>query len=56
MIATDSGYFPDRLFAYVGEKARFFVTSTGDKPQCFLLKDHQDFLGGRKRKNERSAK
>ncbi len=48
VIATESGYFPDRLFAYVGEKARFFVTATGDKPQCFLLKDHQVFLSAEK--------
>lgn len=50
VIATDSGYFPDRLFAYVGERARFFVTSTGEKPQCFLIKDHQVFLAAEKGK------
>ena len=28
VIATKSGYFPESMFAYVGEKARFFITST----------------------------
>lgn len=52
VIATDSGYFPDKLFAYVGEKARFFVTATADSPQCFLLKDHDVFLAAEKGKLE----
>ncbi len=50
VIATKSGYFPERMFAYVGEKARFFVTSTDESPQCFLLKDHNVFLSAEKGK------
>lgn len=52
VIATEAGYFPDSLFAYVGDKARFFVTSTADAPQCFLLKDHNIFLAAEKGKME----
>ncbi|MEX1100131.1 MAG: cupredoxin domain-containing protein [Bacteriovoracaceae bacterium] len=52
VIATDAGYFPNRIFAYVGEKARFFVTSTDDSPQCFLLEDHNVFLAAKKGKME----
>lgn len=52
VIATKSGYFPDKLFAYVGETARFFVTSTDATPQCFLLKDHKVFLAAEKGKME----
>ena len=48
VIATEAGYFPNRIFAYVGERARFFVTSTDDSPQCFLLQDHNVFLSARK--------
>lgn len=55
VIATDAGYFPDSLFAYVGDKARFFVTSTAEKPQCFLLKDHNVFLAAEKGKMEEGA-
>lgn len=50
IIATKQGFFPNKMFAYVGEKAKFFVTSTDDKPQCFLLKDHNVFLSAEKGK------
>lgn len=55
VIATDQGYFPDRLFAYVGEKARFFVTSTSKSPQCFLLQDHKIFLAAEKGKMQEGS-
>lgn len=50
IIATDHGYYPDSVFAYVGEKVKFFVTSTSEKSQCFLVKDHSIFLGAKKGK------
>lgn len=50
VIATDSGYYPNRLFAYVGDTARFFVTSTAQTSQCFLLEDHKIFLAAEKGK------
>ena len=50
IIATDHGYYPDSVFAYVGEKVKFFVTSTTEKSQCFLVKDHSIFLGAKKGK------
>jgi plastocyanin len=50
IIATDKGYYPEKVFAYVGEKVKFFLTSTTDKPQCFLVKDHSIFLGAKKGK------
>tara|TARA_B100001971_G_C18268008_1_gene596094 strand:- start:30763 stop:31200 length:438 start_codon:yes stop_codon:yes gene_type:complete len=50
IIATDHGYYPDSVFAYVGEKVKFFITATSEKSQCFLVKDHNIFLGAEKGK------
>jgi len=47
IIATNEGFYPNKVFAYVGEKVKFFVTATSDKPQCFLIKDHEVFVGAK---------
>ncbi|MCB9091727.1 MAG: hypothetical protein H6621_03640 [Halobacteriovoraceae bacterium] len=44
VIVTPEGYYPDYLFAFEGEKIRFFVTSTTEESQCLLLKGHELFL------------
>lgn len=44
LILTDTGYFPDRLVAIVGEKVRFFVTSTTKNKGCFVVENHNLFL------------
>ncbi len=44
VIATDDGYYPDKLFAYEGEKVKFFVTSTSSKGHCFILEGHEVFV------------
>lgn len=48
VILTESGYFPNRLVANEGEKVRFFITSTLDKPDCFIVQDHKVFLSAKK--------
>lgn len=47
VILTKEGYYPDRMVAYVGEKVRFFVTSTKKAPECFVLQDHKVFLSAK---------
>lgn len=45
VIITEDGFYPNKLMAYEGEKVRFFVTSTTDEKQCFILQKHKLFLG-----------
>lgn len=44
IIVTDDGFYPNKLIAYVGEKVRFFVTSTTKNSQCFVLQKHEVFI------------
>lgn len=48
VIITDDGYYPNKMMAYVGEKVRFFVTSTSKKGQCFILQKHEVFISAEK--------
>jgi len=50
IILTDDGYFPNSIVAFEGEKIKFFLTSTIDKPECLIVKDHKIFLEARKGK------
>ena len=50
IIATKSGFYPNKLMGFVGDKIRFFITSTADKEQCFLLQKHNVFLAAQKGK------
>ena len=45
IIVTDDGMYPNKILGYVGEQLRIFVTSTAKKDQCFLLENHEVFLG-----------
>ncbi len=47
IIVTPEGYYPDHLFAFEGEKIRFFVTSTLAEPQCMLLQSHNLFMSAK---------
>lgn len=47
IIVTPEGYYPDHLFAFEGEKIRFFVTSTLAEPQCMLLQSHDLFMSAK---------
>lgn len=44
VIVTNEGYYPKAMSAFVGEKVRFFVTSTTKKKECFILRDTNVFL------------
>lgn len=56
VIATDDGFYPNKIMAFVGEKVRFFLTTTTKKPQCFVLQKHEVFISAEKgRLNEAEA-
>jgi hypothetical protein len=50
IIATDDGFYPNKAIAYKGEKVKFFVTSTTDSGQCFVLQKHEVFVAAEKGK------
>ncbi|MFA5582920.1 MAG: cupredoxin domain-containing protein [Bacteriovoracaceae bacterium] len=50
VIFTDEGYYPKSISVFEGEKVRFFVTSTTEKPQCFIVESHKLFLSANKGK------
>lgn len=48
IIATRDGFYPNKLVAYKGEKLKVFITSTTEKPQCFILQKHEVFISADK--------
>lgn len=50
IIATEEGYYPESIFAFVGEKVRIFVTSTMDRPTCFIVPHRKFYLAAHKGK------
>ena len=50
IIATDDGYYPNKVMAFTGEKIKFFITSTSGAKQCFLLQRHEVFVAAEKGK------
>lgn len=48
VIATPEGFYPSRISLFVGEKVKFFVTSTTEKPSCFMLQEKSLFLPANK--------
>ncbi len=44
IIASQEGFYPERLSVFKGEKIRFFVTSSSKEPSCFLMRDLGVFL------------
>lgn len=45
IILSDEGFYPQSLFAYKGERVRFYLTSVSNKPKCFMIPDKEVFLG-----------
>ena len=50
IIATEEGYYPEKLAIFQGEKVRFFVTSTTKRPSCFIMNSQEVFLTAEKGK------
>ncbi len=50
IIFSEEGYYPKSISVFEGEKVRFFVTSTTDKPNCFIVESHKVFLSATKGK------
>lgn len=48
IILTNEGFYPETLFAYKGERVRFYLTSISQKPKCFMMQDHNVFLSVKK--------
>lgn len=48
IIASDEGFYPERITSYVGEKVRFFITSSTKQPSCFFLQEKELFLSAEK--------
>ena len=44
IIASQDGYYPDKLVAFEGEKVKFFVTGTDKIPNCFIIQQKGLFL------------
>lgn len=50
IIFSDEGYYPKSISVFEGEKVRFFITSTTEKPHCFIVESHKLFLSATKGK------
>ena len=48
IIVSETGFFPDQMLAFEGEKLKFFVTSTSKKSQCMVLQKHELFVAAEK--------
>lgn len=48
IIVSEDGFFPSNFAVFVGERVRFFVTSTEDQKSCFYLPDKKLFLSANK--------
>lgn len=48
VIITENGYYPNNLVAYVGERVRFYITTTSKKSECFILQKHEVFISAQK--------
>lgn len=45
LILAPEGVYPKSIFAYKGEKVRFYLTATTKKPSCFMVPSHEVFVG-----------
>lgn len=50
IIVTDEGFYPNKFMAYAGERIDFFVTSTTERPSCFMVKNKELFMAAKKGK------
>jgi hypothetical protein len=50
IIVTPEGYYPKEISVFEGDKVHFYVTSTKDDPDCFMLSEYSVFLSAQKGK------
>lgn len=50
VILTQEGYYPKSLAVFEGEKVKFYVTSTVEKPGCLIVESHKVFMAATKGK------
>lgn len=50
IIVTESGYYPNKISVFEGEHVQFFVTTTLDREECFMVQSHQVFASAEKGK------
>ncbi len=48
IIATEEGYYPQSFSVFVGEKIRFFLTTTSNIPSCLIIREKEFYLAGTK--------
>lgn len=44
VILTPEGAYPSSIFAYKGEKVKFYLSATTKRPSCFMLPRHDIFV------------
>jgi hypothetical protein len=44
VILTPEGAYPSSIFAYKGEKIRFYLSATTKRPSCFMVPQHNVFV------------
>ena len=45
IIATDEGFYPQKLALFAGEKIHLFLTATTKKSSCFIMDEKNIFIG-----------
>lgn len=48
IIVTNEGYYPKSLAVFRGERVKFYITNTSEKPSCFVIKEKGVFLSANK--------
>ena len=48
VIASDKGFYPENITAFVGEKVSLYVTAATDRPSCFIMKEHEVYVEAKK--------
>ncbi len=50
IIVSDTGFYPNRIVVFRGEKVKFYVTNISDNTQCFNIPDKNVFTSAMKGK------
>lgn len=48
VIASDKGFYPENITAFVGERVSLYVTAATDRPSCFIMKEHEVYVEAKK--------
>ncbi|MCT4640748.1 MAG: cupredoxin domain-containing protein [Bacteriovoracaceae bacterium] len=48
IIASNEGFYPNKIIAFKGEKLEVFMTSTTSKKTCMLIDQHEFFIAAKK--------